>query len=43
MKGLALGFTSALIFSATAAAQELKTNILISPVINAGKIIMQSA
>ena len=36
MKGLALGFTSALIFSATAAAQGLKTNIPISPLKNAG-------
>ena len=37
MKGLALGFTSALKYSATAAAQELKTNIRISPLNNAGK------
>ena len=37
IKGLALGFTSALTFNATAAAQELKTNIPISPLNNAGK------
>ena len=38
IKGLALGCTSALIFSATAAAQALKTNIPDSPLNNAGKI-----